>query len=43
MMVPEGRVRSNVVLQPRGGDSAALAESFKRRHVLGLAVREARE
>jgi heme-degrading monooxygenase HmoA len=41
MMVPEGRVRSILVLQPREGDSAALVEFFKRRDVLGLAVREA--
>jgi heme-degrading monooxygenase HmoA len=41
MLVPEGRVRSILVLQPRGGDSAALVEFFKRRDVLGLAVREA--
>lgn len=41
MMAPEGSVRSILVLQPRGGDSAALVEFFRRRDVLGLAVREA--
>jgi heme-degrading monooxygenase HmoA len=41
MMVPEGKVRSILILQPREGDSAALVEFFKGRDVLGLAVREA--
>lgn len=41
MMVSEGTVRSILVVQPRGGDSADLVAFFKQRDVLGLAVREA--
>jgi hypothetical protein len=37
----EGKVRSVLVLQPRGGDYAALVEFFRRQDVLGLAVRHA--
>jgi quinol monooxygenase YgiN len=37
----EGKVRSVLVLQPRGGDYAALLEFFRRHDVLGLAVRHA--
>jgi hypothetical protein len=37
----EGKVRSLLVLQPRGGDYVALLEFFRRHDVLGLAVRHA--
>jgi hypothetical protein len=37
----EGKVRSLLVLQPRGGDHAALVDFFRRNDVLGLAVRRA--
>ena len=37
----EGKVRSILVLQPRGGDYAALVEFFRRKDILGLAIREA--
>jgi hypothetical protein len=37
----EGKVRSFLVLQPRGGDYAALLEFFRRHDILGLAVRHA--
>jgi heme-degrading monooxygenase HmoA len=37
----EGKVRSLLVLQPRGGDPAALLDFFRRHDVLGLAVRHA--
>jgi hypothetical protein len=37
----EGKVRSLLVLQPRGGDYGALVDFFRRHDVLGLAVREA--
>jgi hypothetical protein len=37
----EGKVRSVLVLQPRGGDYAALLEFFRLHDVLGLAVRHA--
>jgi hypothetical protein len=37
----EGKVRSVLVLQPRGGDYAALLDFFRRNDVLGLAVRHA--
>lgn len=37
----EGKVRSLLVLQPRGGDAQVLVEFFRRKDVLGLAVREA--
>ena len=37
----DGKVRSLLVLQPRGGDYAALLDFFRRHDVLGLAVRHA--
>jgi hypothetical protein len=37
----EGKVRSLLVLEPRGGDYAQLLEFFRRNDVLGLAIREA--
>jgi len=37
----EGKVRSVLVLQPRGGDATALVDFFRRNDVLGLAVRHA--
>jgi heme-degrading monooxygenase HmoA len=40
-MTLEGRVRSVLLLQPRGGDYAALVEFFKQQDILGLAMREA--
>ena len=41
MATLEGKVRSLLVLQPRGGDYAALVDFFRRNDVLGLAVRHA--
>jgi heme-degrading monooxygenase HmoA len=38
--MPES-VRSILLLQPRGGDYAALLDFFRRHDILGLAVREA--
>ena len=37
----EGKVRSFLVLQPRGDDYVALLDFFRRHDVLGLAVRHA--
>src|SRR5215471_14824156 len=37
----EGLVRSVLLLQPRGGDYAALLAFFREHDILGLAVREA--
>jgi hypothetical protein len=37
----EGLMRSVLLLQPRGGDSAALLAFFREHDILGLAVREA--
>ena len=40
-MTLEGKVRSVLLLQPRGGDYAALLAFFREHDILGLAVREA--
>jgi heme-degrading monooxygenase HmoA len=37
----EGKVRSVLLLQPRGGNYAALLAFFREHDILGLAVREA--
>jgi hypothetical protein len=37
----EGEVRSVLLLEPRGGDYAALLTFFREHDILGLAVREA--
>jgi hypothetical protein len=39
-MHAEHNIRSVLVLQPRGGDSAALAEFFRQHDILGIAVRD---
>jgi hypothetical protein len=36
----EHKIRSVLVLQPRGGDYAALAEFFRLHDILGIAVRD---
>ena len=41
MADPVGKVRSVLVLQPRGNDARPVVDFFKRADVLGLAVREA--
>ena len=41
MVETEGKVRSLLVLQPRGGDYAALLEFFRSKDILGLAIHEA--
>jgi heme-degrading monooxygenase HmoA len=40
-MTLEGKIRSVLLLQPRGGDYAALLAFFRQHDILGLAVREA--
>jgi antibiotic biosynthesis monooxygenase len=41
MTVPEGRIRSILLLQPRNNDYAALLAFFREHDILGLAIREA--
>jgi heme-degrading monooxygenase HmoA len=41
MIEVEGKVRSVLVLQPRGEDVASLLAFFRRHDILGLAIREA--
>jgi len=40
-MTLRGKIRSVLLLEPRGGDYAALLEFFRKHDILGLAVREA--